>query len=203
MHSRLLRALSICIFAIGLISTADAALVLRLNGQAVYDTDLDITWLADARAGGHVNWVTANNWATSLSFGGYGDWRLPTAPSSGTCSGYNCSDSEMGHMFYNELTGSAGTVINSSNAQWYHDPDLALFTNLYNHYWTSTESEPTYYWNFSFAGGYQGTSRGSNSAGAWAVRDGDVNVVPIPAAVWLFGTGLMGLIGFSKRKKAA
>ncbi len=28
-------------------------------------------------------------------------------------------------------------------------------------------------------------------------------VVPIPAAVWLFGSGLLGLIGFSKRKKAA
>jgi hypothetical protein len=28
-----------------------------------------------------------------------------------------------------------------------------------------------------------------------------VTVVPIPAAVWLFCTGLMGLIGFTKRKK--
>lgn len=29
------------------------------------------------------------------------------------------------------------------------------------------------------------------------------NVVPIPAAAWLFGTALIGLIGFSKRRKAA
>ena len=27
-----------------------------------------------------------------------------------------------------------------------------------------------------------------------------VQVVPVPAAVWLFGTGLIGLIGFAKRK---
>jgi hypothetical protein len=27
--------------------------------------------------------------------------------------------------------------------------------------------------------------------------------VPVPAAAWLFGTGLIGLIGFSKRRKAA
>jgi len=27
--------------------------------------------------------------------------------------------------------------------------------------------------------------------------------VPVPAAVWLFGSGLLGLIGFSRRKKAA
>jgi hypothetical protein len=30
-----------------------------------------------------------------------------------------------------------------------------------------------------------------------------VNVVPIPATVWLFGTALIGLIGFTKRRKAA
>jgi len=31
----------------------------------------------------------------------------------------------------------------------------------------------------------------------------EVNVVPVPAAVWLFGTALIGLVGFSKRRKAA
>ncbi len=30
-----------------------------------------------------------------------------------------------------------------------------------------------------------------------------VNPVPIPAAVWLFGSGLIGLIGYSKRRKTA
>ena len=29
-----------------------------------------------------------------------------------------------------------------------------------------------------------------------------VNPVPIPAAVWLFGSGLIGLIGIARRKKA-
>lgn len=29
------------------------------------------------------------------------------------------------------------------------------------------------------------------------------SVVPVPAAVWLFGTALIGLVGFSKRRKAA
>ena len=32
---------------------------------------------------------------------------------------------------------------------------------------------------------------------------GSVQVVPIPAAVWLFGSGLLGLIGIAKRKKVA
>ncbi|VAX13070.1 hypothetical protein MNBD_GAMMA24-361 [hydrothermal vent metagenome] len=32
---------------------------------------------------------------------------------------------------------------------------------------------------------------------------GEVQAVPVPAAVWLFGTGLLGLVGMAKRKKAA
>ena len=31
----------------------------------------------------------------------------------------------------------------------------------------------------------------------------DIGAVPIPAAVWLFGSGLIGLIGIARRKKAA
>lgn len=32
---------------------------------------------------------------------------------------------------------------------------------------------------------------------------GQVNVVPIPATVWFFSSGLLALIGYSKRKKMA
>jgi hypothetical protein len=31
----------------------------------------------------------------------------------------------------------------------------------------------------------------------------DVNAVPVPAAVWLFGSGLIGLVGMARKKKAA
>lgn len=30
-----------------------------------------------------------------------------------------------------------------------------------------------------------------------------VNAIPVPAAVWLFGSGLIGLVGMARRKKAA
>ena len=40
----------------------------------------------------------------------------------------------------------------------------------------------------------------SGNAGNWLVRDA---VVPIPSAVWLFGSGLLGLIGFARRKANA
>ncbi|MCP3675834.1 MAG: PEP-CTERM sorting domain-containing protein [Gammaproteobacteria bacterium] len=34
------------------------------------------------------------------------------------------------------------------------------------------------------------------------LTDISVSAVPVPAAFWLFGTALIGLIGFSKRRKA-
>jgi hypothetical protein len=36
------------------------------------------------------------------------------------------------------------------------------------------------------------------SPGTWAV-----STVPVPSAVWLFGSGILGLIGFSRKEKAA
>ncbi len=46
-------------------------------------------------------------------------------------------------------------------------------------------------------------------AGTWSVNAANgtlnyttVSAVPVPAAVWLFGSGLLGLVGISRRKKA-
>ena len=64
--------------------------------QAYYDTDLDITWLADANLAasntfgigtasinsfGVMHWDTANTWIANMNTSGYlgfNDWRLPT-----------------------------------------------------------------------------------------------------------------------------
>ncbi|MCP4765042.1 MAG: hypothetical protein GY875_02110 [Gammaproteobacteria bacterium] len=61
--------------------------------------------------------------------------------------------------------------------------------------------------NFDFAyKGVQDTFRmeiagGVNGLGFLALND--ASAVPVPAAVWLFGTALLGLFGFGKRRKAA
>jgi hypothetical protein len=39
--------------------------------------------------------------------------------------------------------------------------------------------------------------------GTLAINPGSPAPVPLPAAVWLFGSGLMGLVGVSRRRKAA
>ncbi len=83
------------------------------------------------------------------------------------------------------------------------DPDLALFSNIQSSlYWSSTAfaPDPNDAWKFLFNDGSQSAHNKVNVNYAWAVRTGDV--VPVPGAVWLFGSGLIGLISVSRRKKA-
>lgn len=43
---------------------------------------------------------------------------------------------------------------------------------------------------------------GNNPTGLRVDMTGNAAVVPVPAAVWLFGSGLLGLVGYSRRKAA-
>ena len=101
----LLAAASLCV---GLFSAtgSHAALQSRLGGLALYDTDLNVTWAANANINGLMNWAAANSWVAGLTIGGVSGWRLPTADPS--CVGaFNCTGSEMSHLFYSELGGAA------------------------------------------------------------------------------------------------
>ena len=51
-------------------------------------------------------------------------------------------------------------------------------------------------WDSVFVGGSF-----PDSVGTWSIT-GNVSAVPVPAAVWLFGSGIVGLIGAARRKKA-
>ncbi len=103
---------------------AEAGLISRPGGM-VYDSDLDITWLADANyamtslydADGLMDWDSANTWANDLVYGGFSDWRLPTAdPGCGLTHGECVTNAnEMGHLFYHELGGTAFTPITASH----------------------------------------------------------------------------------------
>ena len=70
----------------------------------------------------------------------------------------------------------------------------------------SLDTFSTGLWVFQ-AGTYEITGvvlSSTNSAGTGIIRlDSGVPAVPIPAAVWLFGTGLIGLIGLARRKTNA
>jgi len=49
---------------------------------------------------------------------------------------------------------------------------------------------------------FSGASGGVFGLGEIAFSDGVPSAVPVPAAVWLFASGLMGLVGLARRKKA-
>ena len=198
----------------------NAALVERLGGLAYYDTEADLTWLADANAAGFLlNWNDASAWVASLDVAGVTGWRLPTTTQpdlSCTSQGifpetsfeYNCTASEMGNMFYNVLGGVAAQSIDAV-----HNDNYLLFSNIqtnFEFYWSSTEwsYDANYAWVFNFTSGYQDMDIESSESGnkvlfanAWAVYEGDVSAVPVPAAVWLFGSGLLALTGFARRKR--
>ena len=193
------------------------------TAEAYYDTSLNITWLADANyAGTTMNWANANAWAAGLDPYGSGitGWRLPITVDAnndgftytnfyqGMDWGYNITThSEMSHMFYVTLGDKAYFDTSGNYPQPGFGPtNTGPFSNVqaYN-YWSATQvaPDPSIAWLFAFDVGGQGADSKAIGYFAWAVHSGDVGttVVTVPAAVWLFGSGLVGLIGFARRRK--
>ncbi len=219
-------AISVCLISLGLAGSADAALVSRLGGQAYYDTVADLTWLADANyaqtsgydADGLMTWQQANDWAAQLTVGGVSGWRLPDTIDTGTpgCNysntggtdcGYNVDTTtgELANLYYNVLGNLAfyDTSGNPAQAGWGLQ-NTGPFSNVQSYYyWSATEYAPNRNdaWGFYMGTGYQSYPNKDLSYYGWAVQSGDVSAVPVPAAVWLFGSGLLGLLGIAKRKR--
>jgi hypothetical protein len=94
---------------------------------------------------------------------------------------------------------------NGTNIISFGQNDVGLVKNLQAYYyWSGTnELNSAYVWAFNNANGDQIYFDKAKQLYAWAVRDGDVaapvSAVPVPAAVWLFGSGLLGLMGLKRR----
>lgn len=188
--------------------SASAALLGRLpvtpggtDYQAYYDTLLDITWAANANINGlDTSWNNQIAWADSLTIGGVTGWRLPSADVNGDgavvdCAGggvVGCLDNEMGYLYWEE-------GISNINPGPFENVQLLG-------YWSGTElsSNLASAWGFSFSSGGQGADDKNNTNGyAWAVHSGDVAAVPAPAAIVLFSSGLLGLVGITRHRKAS
>lgn len=179
---------------------------------------------------GALFWIDAMNTANYL---GFNDWRLPKvtpidgasfnttqsnnattdrgwADADGWVDGSGNPTSEMGHMYYVTL-GNLGicTPNDTDPGSCVIQLDWGLnntgpFSNLSrDFYWVGLEVDTSFILHFATAQGLQNTSNEYTVGAAWAVRSGDINAIPVPAAVWHFGSGLLGLIGISRRKKAA
>lgn len=176
-------------------------------------------------ADGMMDWSGATTWAANLVYGGYSDWRLATnTPVSGGASydysylsydgttdgGWNITSpkSELAYMYYVNL-GLKGAY----NTSGVYQSDFGLFGNgtyggqnnvgLVNNlqssiYWSGAEYSFGVAWLFVTTDGVQFNGDKVNQFYAWAVRPGDVSSVPVPGAVWLFGSGLLGLLGLKR-----
>lgn len=208
-----------------MVSGAAQAALMDRGGGLIYDDVLNITWLKDANYGagssyddglsnddGAMMWTNAVAWAGNLTYYDsvrnvtYDDWRLPSTlqpdatcgtQSGGNSLGVGCTRSELGHLFYMDLGGLEGVSITIG-----HNSNFSLFQNIRpDYYWSGTEHTTGYHaWSFIMIDGYQGYYYKSLELSAWAVRPGDVASVPVPAAAWLLGSGLLGLIGVARRQ---
>jgi len=104
-----------------------------------------------------------------------------------------------------------GTAVSATSTQLRYDfnkPGSLLFRGALN------SSSPTYFWclETSFCSDADDSSEHlgryltvGTEALQWEHRSGEIvfanaTVIPVPAAVWLFGSGLIGLAGFARRK---
>ena len=173
---------------------------------------------------GRTTWSNAHTWIAGMNTAnhlGYNDWRLPMMMDTanpgcdGAYGGTDCG--------YNVQTGSAATTVYSEIASLYFDTlgNISYQDTSGNEqsgygfvntgpfsvaqesvYWTGLEYAPSalFAWVFETEFGRQSAGLVDGSFYAWAVRSGDVSSVPVPAAAWLFGSGLICLIGFAKQK---
>ncbi len=189
---KILIAVIIMPILVGFTMQAQANLTLLGQGTSIYgtynliyDTNRDITWFDYTNAA--ATWQDQINWADALSvtFGSntYIDWRLPTSlnqDGSGPCNGYDCTGSEMGHLYYTELNNVAEGGLNN----------VGVFQDLQSQtvYWSGTPSGTKYAWYFSTYAGNQNAQGRGYSGVAIAVRTG-LAVVPEPISSILFITG--------------
>jgi len=196
MNKRKMRMVALVV-AIGLSSTAQAELQGRdLNGsidsfEAYYDTDLNITWLADANyaqtsgydSSGAMDWANSNLWAANLSLTDgisiYDNWRLPTVnPVNGISFNYTTSyigSTDQGYNSSEQGTAYAGSTgsemahlfYNTLNNKGYCDPVLSTEDSCsgWQEGWGLTNTGP--FANIQ-ANGYWSESEGApNTGGAW------------------------------------
>jgi hypothetical protein len=107
-----------------------------------------------------------------------------------------CMDSEYGHLFFYGAGTTPGSGVTAASP--------GPFGNVQpDNYWSGLNPDENPSNNtahaFNFDDGTKSITGKLGSEFAWAVRDGGANLVPIPAALWLFGSAL-GLLGWMRRK---
>jgi len=156
---------------------------------------------------GPVNGISFNTAYYSLD--GTTDYGYASTTTDGSDGGWRDSSgnpvSELGHMFYVTLANLGYCSIDSPpicsppGQPGYGLTNTGPFTNIaISTYWSDMELNASEAWEFNFYWGLQINVPKWNDMFIWAVAEGDIGAVPIPPAVWLFGSGLIGLVGVAR-----
>lgn len=170
------------------------------NPGDIWDVQTD--WVASL--GGQITVALLPGYTSTINWNE--GWRLPSSGDT-PYAGWNRIDSEMGHLYYDEFKLPG----NGQDRMSEDDLNFSNFDHLVAAgYWSSTEEywagQLTSAWYFTTRRGYQSTSGKQGIGYGIAVQSGFVDGpiasdVPIPAAAWLLGSGLVGLITFRKKRK--
>jgi len=199
-----------------------AAVIAASPGGVIYDTPNSLDSVPNSgaytlsesdfvAAYSVMNWWGAKAWVNYLNltnYAGSNRWALPTTVDSLSSYGYpngvgtnpSQNSSQYAQLFYGGLGQELGVPILSAN-----NGNVALFNagNSYL-YWSDTElsSDVRRAWIYnSFQGAQFTLAKNYNYYSASTLSPGDIGAVPVPGAMWLFGSGLMGLFGLSRRKR--
>jgi hypothetical protein len=144
---------------------------------------------------------------------GTNSWRMPTAVDGpfafshdGTATeGFNITNSEMGHLYYTELSNPGRYAIDGTENQGDWVNNTGDFENLdfSESYWSGTEYDGDTAWFFDMLDGYQATELKYTSHSALLLRNGQVSMAPVPepTTMLLFSLGILSLAGVSRKKK--
>jgi len=110
-------------------------------------------------------------------------------------------------VFYGDKFNGAITTF--SNAAYLDDSAVTSTNKVLDIFVLSkTLGAPNFFGNAEYEPGLVTTTDASFNANFRLLADGtltnqDLSAVPLPAAVWMFGAGLMGFIGIGRRRKAS
>ena len=179
-----------------------AALV--YSNSEVVDTSTNLVWLNTNLSEGmeFQNSYTASGWrpATLNEIQNF----FVVSPGVGAQSSLEATNNAINLMTFmgatQTLTNCISYVCYQLNA-WFRDPasDIPGYTPAYN--LVTVVLPPPYPAGFlETIGSYTSPSQLTNANG-YTYGQFLVQAVPIPAAIWLFGPGLLGLISIAKRRK--
>ncbi len=178
----------------------------QMSWASSLDTALSVTWYD----GVTVDWG-GSSWRLPNTVDGLGKFGYEGPDENGNydyTAGYNLFNSEMGHLYYEEL-GNLGW--RDTDGNW-DQPGWGLkntgdFGNLVrvDWYWFGTEYaiNPSLAWVFAMKDGSQTNYDKTYNEYGLAVRSGQVLVswVPVPSAIILLGAGLVWVAGIGRKRR--